>query len=361
MNYNIENIAEYIVTYSLKIKPYEKVFVNFLGYNNDFLDILYNCIKRHNAVPIVFSMTPNEEFDLIKNLNEENVTELTDKNLKLLSKCNYYISLLEDSDDINYEKYQSQYNLYRKKYKKIIRDYRLNHCKWIGLRLPSEKLANQFNMNYKEFEKFYYNVCGLDYNQLKEDYMWLRDLLSKTNHIEIIRDDTNLCFDKNNIAAQILCGEKNLPDGEIYTSPIKDSVNGTIIFNTVSKQNNYSFENIKLKFENGRIIDFDTNNNDLFNKIISIDDGSRYIGEFAIGINPMIEKPHGVILYDEKMKGSIHFALGQAYQDAYNGNDSSLHWDIVQVQKPNYGGGIILFDDEIIMKDGIIKNRKWRS
>ena len=361
MNYKQKKLASFIVDYSLNIKPQEKVFINYVGSNKEFLETLKYTIEEKNAIPIVFDMTPYEEIELIKSLNEEDIDLLIDKSIELISKCDSFISLLEDSDFILDNKYQYQSDLYYKKYKKVIRDYRLKKCKWIGLRLPSVQLARKFNMSYEEFCSFYYDVCGIDYKRLKADYLWLEELMSNTNHIEISSVDTNISFDKAGISAHILSGEKNLPDGEIYTAPIKDTVNGTIRFNADSVQNGFKFKDISLKFVDGKIEEFNSNNNELFNNIINSDGGSKYVGEFAIGLNDKISVPHGVILYDEKILGSIHFALGQAYDDAYNGNDSCLHWDLVQVQKPEYGGGKVIFDDEIIMQDGIIKKNRGRK
>ena len=359
MKYKEEILADYIVSCSIDTKPGENVFINHTGYDKEFLRVLVECIKKYNANPVVYSITPDEEIQLIKELNNENVQTLTKLTLDMVSSCQSYVTLLEDSNVEIDSTYQKQYELYITRYKKNIRDYRLKNCKWIGLRLPSERLAKRFNMTLSEFKNFYYDVCGMDYKKLKEDYLWLKDKMSNTKHIEIIRKDTNLSFDKDGIMSQILCGEKNLPDGEIYTSPIKNSANGIITFNTISRQNDFDFNNIKLFFKDGKVEKFESNNNELLDKIL-VDEGSRYIGEFALGINPLIKNPHGVILYDEKIEGSIHLALGQSYYDTYNGNDSSLHWDIVQIQKPEYGGGKVIFDDEIIMNDGIILKKKMR-
>ncbi|MGL4970663.1 MAG: aminopeptidase, partial [Cetobacterium sp.] len=114
-----------------------------------------------------------------------------------------------------------------------------------------------------------------------------------------------------------------------------------------------TFENVCFKFENGKILEATANNSERLNEILDTDNGARYIGEFALGVNPYILKPMKDTLFDEKIAGSIHFTPGQAYKLADNGNKSAVHWDLVLIQRPDFGGGEIWFDDVLIRKDGI--------
>jgi aminopeptidase len=218
--------------------------------------------------------------------------------------------------------------------------------------MPNQQLAKDLGLSISDLEKYYYDVCCLDYAKLREDNLVLLDTIKHTEKIEIKALNTNLSLSKKGIDAQIMCGEKNLPDGEIYTAPNKYSVNGKIKFNANSQQRGQLFKDIDLHFENGRVVNATSNNTSKLNEILDIDDGARYIGEFAFGINPKIYNPTGVILFDEKIAGSIHCALGQCYADACNGNNSALHWDLVQLHKANYGGGEIYFDEDLVCKDG---------
>ena len=149
------------------------------------------------------------------------------------------------------------------------------------------------------------------------------------------------------------CGNANIPDGELYTAPIKESVNGVITYNTPSPYRGNIFNNIRLEFKDGKIINATCENgdNESLNKVFDSDEGSRYIGEFALGLNPLINEPVGSILFDEKIWGSFHFTPGQCYKgEAENGNDSIIHWDLVCMQEK---GGEIYFDDVLIRKDGV--------
>ena len=181
----------------------------------------------------------------------------------------------------------------------------------------------------------------------------LTNLLSKTDKVRILGNGTDISFSIKGLPNMKCYGLRNIPDGEVYTAPIKDSVNGIISYNVPSLHQGFTFENIVLEFKNGKIIKATSNDNKKINEVLDTDDGARYIGEFAIGVNPYILHPMNDILFDEKIAGSIHFTPGQAYRAAYNGNDSSIHWDLVLIQRAEYGGGEIWFDDQLIRKDGI--------
>lgn len=351
--------AKMIVAYSCKIQPGETVYINFKGTSEVILNLIVEEIYRVGGKAIINKITPTQLHKLIRGITPGDCVEMLKKDLNNLDKCSVYISLLEDSDIMdNSSAYYEKMSIYTQFYATPFRNERLQNCRWIGLRLPSKKLASKFNMSLEEFEEFYYQVCGLDYLKLKEENQGLRDELAKAEYVRLVSEDTNFEFEKKGIDAVTLAGEKNLPDGEIYTSPTKTSPTGKIKFNTKSIQGNYEFSDIELEFAEGQVINFNSNNNKLLEKILDTDAGSKYIGEFALGINPGITKPSGIILYDEKISGSIHLALGQSYKDAYNGNDSSLHWDLVKLLTPEYGGGKLYLDDKLIIDNGQIIRRR---
>lgn len=156
-------------------------------------------------------------------------------------------------------------------------------------------------------------------------------------------------------------GGCNIPDGEVYTAPVRDSINGVITYNTPSEYNGFTFENVRLTFKDGKIVDCDGNDKERLEKVFNTDEGARYVGEFAIGVNPYITKPMNNILFDEKIAGSIHFTPGNCYEDAPNGNKSAIHWDLVLIMTPEYGGGEIWFDDVLIRKDGRFLLPSWNA
>ena len=229
---------------------------------------------------------------------------------------------------------------------------RVKHTKWCILRYPNASMAQMSNMNTEEFEDFYFNVCTLDYDKMSKAMDPLVELMNKTKNVHIKGEKTDLRFSIDGIPAEKYMGTFNIPDGEVATAPVKNSVNGYITYNTETRYNGILFSNIRFEFKDGKIIKATSNKTKELNGILDTDDGSRYIGEFALGLNPYIEKPIGDTLFDEKIKGSFHFTPGDSLEESDNGNRSSIHWDIVNIQTPEYGGGEIWFDDVLVRKDG---------
>ena len=208
-------------------------------------------------------------------------------------------------------------------------------------------------MSLEAFENFYFNVCTLDYSKMSKAMDSLKALMDKTDKVRLVAQNTDLTFSIKGIPAIKCDGERNIPDGEVYTAPVRDSINGKISYNTPSEYQGFKYENICFEIENGKIIKATANNDERINNLLDTDEGARYFGEFAIGVNPFVLEPMLDILFDEKIAGSFHFTPGMAYEDANNGNKSAIHWDLVMIQRPEYGGGEIWFDDKLIRKDGM--------
>ena len=213
-------------------------------------------------------------------------------------------------------------------------------------------MAQMSNMSTEEFEDFYYKVCTLDYKKMSVAMDNLVELINKTKNVHITGPGTDLTFSIQGIKAEKYMGTFNIPDGEVATAPVKTSVNGYITYNTETRYNGILFNNIRLEFKDGKIIKATSNKTKELNEILDTDEGSRYIGEFAIGLNPYIEKTIGDTLFDEKIMGSFHFTPGDSLEESDNGNRSSIHWDIVNIQTPEYGGGDIYFDDILLREAG---------
>ena len=244
-------------------------------------------------------------------------------------------------------------NLYDKLYSTPVHHgIRVPKTRWVVLRYPNAAMAQLANQSVEAFEDFYFQVCNLDYSRMAKAMQALVAYMDRTDRVRIVGPGTDLKFSIKDIPAIPCAGNMNIPDGEVYTAPVRDSVNGVISYNTPSLQQGFTFEQVRLEFQNGKIVRAEANDTDRINQIFDIDEGARYVGEFAIGVNPYIIKPMKDILFDEKIAGSIHFTPGNCYDEAPNGNHSSLHWDLVLIQRPEYGGGEIYFDDVLIRKDG---------
>ena len=236
---------------------------------------------------------------------------------------------------------------------KPVLNYRVNKTKWVVLRWPTAAMAQQAAMSTEAFEDFYFRVCTLDYKRMRAGMKVLADLMKKTDRVHIKGPGTDLRFSIKDIGAVPCGGLRNIPDGEVFSCPIKTSVEGHVQYNAPTVYLGSSFDNIRLAFKKGKVVEATSSNTKRLNEILDSDPGARYIGEFALGFNPHILDPMRDILFDEKIAGSFHFTPGQAYGEADNGNKSQVHWDMVCIQRPEYGGGEIWFDDKLIRKDGV--------
>ncbi len=249
----------------------------------------------------------------------------------------------------------AQLDLYNALYQKPVHfERRVTHTKWCVLRLPNASMAQQAGMSTEAFEDFYFDVCTLDYALMAEALKPLIARMDKAREVRITGPDTELTFSIAGIPVVPCSGQMNIPDGEVFTAPVRDSINGHIRFNTPTIYQGASFDGVRLEFKQGKIVHADCAGGDVekLRQILDADEGARYTGEWSIGCNPKILKPMRDILFDEKIAGSFHLTPGNAYDEADNGNKSKIHWDLVQIQRAEYGGGVIYFDGEPIRVDG---------
>ncbi|NLG84993.1 MAG: aminopeptidase, partial [Firmicutes bacterium] len=241
---------------------------------------------------------------------------------------------------------------YQRLYVRPINDIRVPQTKWCILRYPTPALAQLAEMSLEVFTDFYYRVSCLDYAKMSVAMDRLVEVMQATDRVRIVGPGTDLTFSIKGMPAVKCDGRMNIPDGEVFTAPVRDSVNGVIRFNTPSEEGGFTFTDVTLEFRQGKIVRATANDTARLNRLLDTDEGARYVGEFSLGVNPYIEKPMKETLFDEKIMGSFHLTPGQAYQEADNGNRSAIHWDLVAIQTPAYGGGEIYFDDVLVRKDG---------
>ena len=294
---------------------------------------------------------------LMRGLSLEN-TQLIAKIEKFeMEQMTAYISLrgtnnYAELSDVSGE----QMSLWSKEYSTpVVFGVRVPKTKWVGLRWPTSGMAQQASMSTPAFEKFFFDVCTMDYARMARASQPLEDLMSITDRVRLVGPGTDCSFSIKGVGAVACFGKRNIPDGECFSAPVIDSVNGVVQYNTVSLYQGTEFKDIRFVIKDGKIIEATAGvNTDLLNKHLDTDKGARYFGEFAIGFNPYVLHPMKDTLFDEKIAGSFHFTPGNSYDPpGGNGNVSSIHWDIVNIQRPDYGGGEIWFDDILIRKDGI--------
>lgn len=352
----ISKLANNLLNYSIKLQPNDKLLIEVLG--EDGIPLAKELLKQAeemNAIPY-FNIVNYELLRvMLQNCTEEQIKIYAKHDLEKMKDADCYIGIratnniseLNNIDNGKIEMYNKYYTL------PVHFEERVKNTRWCILRYPNNSMAQMSKMSLDEFEDFYFNVCNVDYFKMSKAMDNLVELMNKTDKVHIIGKDTDLTFSIKGILAEKYCGNFNIPDGEVASAPIKTSVNGYITYNTETTYNGITFNNIRFEFENGKIVKATANDTEKLNKILDIDEGARYIGEFALGLNPYVEEPIGDTLFDEKIKGSFHFTPGDSLEESDNGNRSSIHWDIVMIQRPEYGGGEIYFDDVLIRKDGL--------
>jgi aminopeptidase len=225
--------------------------------------------------------------------------------------------------------------------------------RWVVLRYPTDSMAQAADMSSEAFEDFYFSVCTADYAQMARDQRPLVARMERADRVRIVGPGTDLEFSIRGIPVRPCYGQRNIPDGEVFTAPVRDSVQGVIRYNAASRYQGAVFEGVEFEFRQGKIVRAECGRlTERLNKILDSDEGARYIGEWSIGCNNLVRRPMLDTLFDEKIGGSIHLTPGEAYQEADNGNRSRVHWDLVLIQTPEYGGGEIWFDGELLRKDG---------
>ena len=351
----LRTLAENLVNYSCRVKPGEKVLIEIFDCEDIIAEELVAAVYRAGGLPFVNMMRSKVQRAWLMGLHEEQAELQAKWDMARMKDMDAYIAFRgNDNSAENADVPEENMRIYNTIYsERVHSDIRVRNTKWCILRYPNSSMAQLSGMSTRAFEDFYFDVCCLDYAKMASAMQSLKALMERTDKVRIVSKGTDLSFSIKGQKAVPCAGECNIPDGEVYTSPIKDSVNGRITYNTPSFYNGFKFENVSLEFKDGKIVTATANDNEKVNAVFDTDEGARFVGEFAIGVNPYILHPMCDILFDEKICGSIHFTPGAAYDDADNGNRSAVHWDLVLIQREEYGGGEIYFDDALIRKDGI--------
>lgn len=352
----IEKLARNLLNHSINLKKEENILIEIIGM--DAIPLGKELIKQAENIGAYpqFNIIDYEIMrEILLNCSEEQIKIYAKHELKRMKDMNAYIGIRASNNTAELSGIpKEKMELYNKYYTLPVHlEERVKNTKWCILRYPNSSMAQMSNMNTEEFEDFYFNVCTLDYEKMSKAMDNLVELMNRTKNVHIVGEGTNLTFSIEGIPAEKYMGTFNIPDGEVATAPVKNSINGYITYNTETRYNGILFNNIRFEFENGKIVKATSNKTKELNEILDTDEGSRYIGEFALGLNPYIERPIGDTLFDEKIKGSFHLTPGDSLEESNNGNNSSIHWDIVNIQTKEYGGGEIWFDDVLVRKDGV--------
>ncbi len=350
----IDKLADQLITYSVDLQPGEKVLIELFDIPEAMGIALIRKVREVGGTPFIRLHSARISRELMLGATDDQYGLASELLLDEMQQMDAYIALRGSYNTSEASDVSSDQNKLIMQHMRPVLDHRVKKTKWCVLRWPHPAMAQQAGISTEAFEDFYFDVCLYDYRSLLPGMNALKDLMDRTDQVRIVGEGTDLRFSIQDIPAIVCAGNYNLPDGEVFTAPVKDSVNGTITHNAPTVYRGIHFDGIQLTFKDGKVVEAtaDGGKTQQLNDILDSDEGARFIGEFAIAMNPVIKEPMRDILFDEKIDGSFHFTPGQAYEEADNGNRSQVHWDMVSIQREDYGGGEIWFDDVCIRKDG---------
>lgn len=343
--YNDHKLAKLIINHSVSLKEGERILINLIGYNGIGLAReLVRAAREINAIPYIDITDPEIQRTLLESGDEvfwQDQAEIF--GLPLIKQMDAYVGIRasENIYETSFVSSQSNRAFQRNYLQPVHFDERVKNTKWCVLRYPSAAFAMNARMPTSAFRDFFYQACLIDYAKLRDAMKPLEDRLRKTSEIHLKGEGTDIRFHVDGQEWVNCHGTRNIPDGELFSSPLIDSVNGVIRY-APSVYQGKPFEFVSLEVKDGVVQDFDAPDRTVLEAILDTDEGARRFGEFSFGTNPVIEKPMYDILFDEKIYGSNHLTLGQAYDEAPNGNNSQIHWDLV------YIGADVYLDGECI-------------
>lgn len=352
----ITKLASNLINYSCGVKEGEKVLVEAIDVPHEFATECVRLaaeaggsalvlLKSNQVDRVLRTHAKRDQFELIAQVEK---LQMENVDCYIGARGSHNVAELSDVPAERMKIWESTV------WKNVHVQTRVKKTRWVVLRWPSPSMAQLADMSTEAFEEFYFNVCTLDYGKMDRAMQPLKALMEKTDKVHLKGPgETDLTFSIKGMPAVPCSGKLNIPDGEVFTAPVRDSVNGVIQYNTPTLYRGITHEDVRLVFKDGKIVEASSSNTEALNEVFDSDEGARYTGEFAIGVNPYITKAMKDILFDEKISGSIHLTPGSSYDEAPNGNQSEIHWDMVMIQRADYGGSEMYFDDTLVRKDGL--------
>ncbi len=352
----MKRLADLLVNYSCAVEEGEKVLIEAIDIPFDFTQTLVQAVQSAGGLPFVWLRSNQVTRALLLAGSEAQWSTVADSEAAFMQQMQCYLGVrgnlnVSELSDVPADR---QKVWEKQVWKRVHQDVRVKKTRWCALRWPTPSMAQMAQKSTAAFEDFFFDVCTTDYAKMSRAMQPLKHLMEKTDRVRLLGpDDTDLSFSIKGISAIPCDGHLNIPDGEVFTAPVRDSINGIIRFNCPSLYRGFTHDNVRLVFKNGKIVEATSTATQQLNEVLDSDPGARFVGEFAIGFNPFVTQPMKDILFDEKIAGSIHLTPGQCYDEASNGNNSAVHWDLVMRQTPDVGGGKIYFDQRLVRSDGL--------
>jgi len=350
----LTELAEQIVGHSLRLEENDRVLIDVVGEADELVTATLTKVYEAGAQPFLRTISTDHLKTIVRGGSEVYMKHWADVDRFQMRGISAYLRIradenLYDWSDIPQDRFTQYVNHYRLPQQEAIAKL----SKWLMIQYPTHGMAQQARMSTPAYQELYFRSSCMDYARLAEAAKPLQDLMAQVDKVRIEAVDTDFQFRIRGIPSYMCDGRYNLPDGELFTAPLAESAEGEIRFNIPSAFMGIQFEQVRFKVNKGHVIHADSSQRELLRSIIGSDFGASRFGEFGIGLNPFIRMPTNHVSMDEKMGGSIHLALGQAFEYADNGNKSAIHWDFVQCHFQEFGGGNVYFDNQLVRRDGL--------
>lgn len=362
MDQRIQALANLLVNYSADVQPGNKVVIQGEMGAAPLLKEVYRSVLLAGGFPFITVDIPGTDYIYFKHATDEQLDFIHDPIQLIYEKYDRFITILGEQNTRNLNGIDPQRMTKRSRATEALLKTFLGRAgrgemKWTLSLFPTEAYAQDAEMSLEEYEEFVYSATMPDTNdpvgywkkvsaRQEQVVEWLRG--RREVHITAPETDLRLRIDDRRF---INCDcHENVPDGEIFTGPVEDSVEGQVYFSYPAIFGGREVTGVRLWFENGRVIRATADKNeDYLLATIDTDPGGRYVGEFAIGTNEGIQRFTRNILFDEKIGGSFHMALGAGYPETGSKNESAIHWDMICDLRE---GGKITVDGDLVYQDG---------
>ncbi len=350
-----QKLAKLLVNYSVFVKPNENVIISGSTESEDLLLAIYKEVILAGGHPIFRVSPKNTNYFFFKHAKAHQISKYPDITEMMINKSHKYIGVASEHNTKELSTCDPKKITARAKVTKKISDLICNNqpkMYRVTTSYPTEALAQDAEMSLHEYETFFYDACLQDWKKLSKLMNKILSKFKENSSVHLIGKDVDLKMKVHGKKAKADTGLENMPGGEIFMAPIRESLNGWIKFEFPAVRDGKEVSDVFLKFENGKVIESKASKNeDFLKEMLSTDANASYVGELGIGCNPKVNNFTKDLLFDEKIGGTIHLALGAAYKDNGGGNDSAIHWDIVKDMHKSK----IIVDGKIIQENG-----KWK-
>lgn len=346
----VEKLADILVNYSAKVKKGDTVLVRGDELGKPLILEVYRKVIEAGGNPLTSVSFDEMNKIFYDSASKEQLSHTSKIKLYEAKNCDAVIIVHAPANSKSLTTVNPAKMTMRSKANKPISEIIVNKKRWVLTNYPTQALAQDAEMSIEEYEDFLFNATNLDWVKVDREQERIKKVIDKGRTVRILGKDTDLTFSIKGRKGIKCSGSSNMPDGEIFYAPVEDSANGHIYYEFPAIHGGKEVTGIRLGFEKGKVVKATAEKNEeyLF-AMLDTDKGARYLGEFGIGTNYGIKRFTRDILFDEKIGGTVHLALGRSYKESGGKNDSAIHWDMIKELRED---GALYLDGKRIQENG---------